>query len=129
MCYNCGKQGLEERDCPLPNSSEHGESQYGEWLRARNQKAEKLKGKKYTPLTGNREDPGGQSRETSKTTQHLGIELLNDNSASVETVTENDKMELITDSNGVNSVVTTNQAPHIFKMQTDINDKQQKTEK
>nr|POE77039.1 hypothetical protein CFP56_61139 [Quercus suber] len=34
MCYNCGKFGLEERDCPLPNSSEHGESQYGEWLSA-----------------------------------------------------------------------------------------------
>nr|POE88560.1 hypothetical protein CFP56_71430 [Quercus suber] len=92
-------------------------------------KSRKTEGEKIHSTDGNREDPGGQSRETSKTTQHHGIELSNDNSASVETVTENDEMELITDSNRVNFAITTNQAPHIFKMQTDINDKQQKTEK
>ena len=70
MCYNCGKLAHEERDCLLPKTSEHGERQYGDWLRVGNQKVEKLKVKKYNPPTRNKEGASGQSRETSETLQH-----------------------------------------------------------
>ena len=73
MCYNYGKLAHEERDCLLPKTSEHGERQYGDWLRVGNQKVEKLKVKKYNPPTRNQEDASGQSRETSETLQHHDI--------------------------------------------------------
>lgn len=121
LCCNYGMLGHEAKDYLNPISTEVGEKQYGDWLRARSRKLDKSRGKKFGAQTGSRDETADQAREPTKTPRYHGESSSNDNPANLGTVMDKEKRQALTTKlDAEDNSISMKHTPHKYEMQMDV---------